>query len=257
MTNDFVGKVAIVTGATSGIGKATAAHFSRAGAAVVAVGRKADALKEFAKEIAGAQRECLTIAVDLNADEAPEQIVRESVERFGGIDVLVNAAGHISSGTIETTSLDAWDQMLNINVRSVFRLMQQAMPLLSARRGNVVNVSSVTGLRSFPGVLAYCVSKAALDQLTRCAALEMAAKGVRINAVNPGVVVTEIHKRGGMNEEQYAAFLEHSKSTHPLGRVGSPEEIAELIGFLASEKAGWITGATYSIDGGRALTCAR
>src|SRR3954470_17130361 len=257
MTNDFVGKVAIVTGATSGIGKATAAHFSRAGAAVVAVGRNADALKDFANEIAGAQRECLTIAVDLNADEAPEQIVRESVERFGGIDVLVNAAGHISSGTIETTSLEAWGQMLNINVRSVFRLMQQAMPLLSARRGNVVNVSSVTGLRSFPGVLAYCVSKAALDQLTRCAALEVAAKGVRINAVNPGVVISNLHRRGGMNEEKYSAFLEHSKATHPIGRPGEPNEIADLIFFLASPNAAWITGETISIDGGRHLTCAR
>src|SRR4051794_12808127 len=216
MTNDFVGKVAIVTGATSGIGKATASHFSRAGAAVVAVGRNADALKEFANEVAGAERECLTIAVDLNADEAAEQIIKESVERFGGIDVLVNAAGHISSGTIETTELSAWDAMLNINLRAVFNLMQLALPSIIERRGNIVNVSSVTGLRAFPGVLAYCVSKAALDQLTRCASLELAEKGVRINAVNPGVVVTEIHKRGGMDQTAYDAFLERSKQTHPL-----------------------------------------
>jgi NAD(P)-dependent dehydrogenase (short-subunit alcohol dehydrogenase family) len=96
-----------------------------------------------------------------------------------------------------------------------------------------------------------------LDQLTRCAALELAPKGVRANAVNPGVVVTEIHKRGGMSEADYEKFLEHSKTTHPLGRVGDPKEIAELIFYLASEKASWITGATYQIDGGRALTCAR
>ena len=127
----------------------------------------------------------------------------------------------------------------------------------SLSKGNIVNISSVTGLRSFPGVLAYCVSKAGLDQLTRCAALELAPKGVRVNAVNPGVVVTEIHKRGGMNEENYEAFLEHSRTTHPLGRVGEPREIAELVFYLASENAGWITGATYQIDGGRALTCAR
>jgi NAD(P)-dependent dehydrogenase (short-subunit alcohol dehydrogenase family) len=135
--------------------------------------------------------------------------------------------------------------------------MQRALPTIIARRGNIVNVSSVTGLRAFPGVLAYCVSKAGLDQLTRCAALELAAKGVRVNAVNPGVVVTEIHKRGGMTEEEYDAFLEHSKATHPLGRVGQAREIAELIFFLASDRASWITGATYSIDGGRAQTCAR
>jgi NAD(P)-dependent dehydrogenase (short-subunit alcohol dehydrogenase family) len=135
--------------------------------------------------------------------------------------------------------------------------MQKALPTLIERKGNIVNVSSVTGLRAFPGVLAYCVSKAALDQLTRCSALELAAKGVRVNAVNPGVVVTDIHKRGGMNNEEYAAFLERSKQTHPLGRVGSPEEIADLVLFLASDQASWITGATYSIDGGRAQTCAR
>jgi NAD(P)-dependent dehydrogenase (short-subunit alcohol dehydrogenase family) len=105
--------------------------------------------------------------------------------------------------------------------------------------------------------LAYCVSKAATDQLTRCAALDLAPKGVRINAVNPGVTVTNLHKRGGMEAENYAAFLEHSKKTHPLGRVGKPSEVAELIYFLASDKASWITGATYEIDGGRAQTCSR
>ena len=96
-----------------------------------------------------------------------------------------------------------------------------------------------------------------MDQLTRCAALELAPKGVRVNAVNPGVVITEIHKRGGMSEDNYANFLEHSKTTHPLGRVGRASEVAELVFYLASEKASWITGATYQIDGGRALTCAR
>jgi NAD(P)-dependent dehydrogenase (short-subunit alcohol dehydrogenase family) len=170
---------------------------------------------------------------------------------------LVNAAGILKNGSIETTTISDWDETMNINLRSVFVLTQKCVPLLAAARGNIVNVSSVTGTRSFPGVLAYCVSKAAIDQLTRCAALELAAQGVRVNAVNPGVVVTNIHKRGGMEEQNYAAFLERSKETHPLGRVGQPEEVAELIYFLASEKAAWITGATYEIDGGRAQTCAR
>ena len=145
--------------------------------------------------------------------------------------MLVNAAGHISTGTIENTSLDAWDKMMNVNVRASFQLMQKALPSLIERRGNIVNVSSVTGLRAFPGVLAYCVSKAALDQLTRCASLELAAKGVRVNAVNPGVVVTEIHKRGGMTDEAYAAFLEHSKTTHPSRphRTTGRDRIAGLI----------------------------
>jgi NAD(P)-dependent dehydrogenase (short-subunit alcohol dehydrogenase family) len=257
MEREFAGRVVLITGATSGIGQATALRFAAAGAAVAAVGRKEDALAAVAEEIKTRGGEALTIAVDLTGDNAAAEITAKTVAAFGGIDVLVNAAGHISSGTIETTALEAWDKMLDINLRSVFKLMQQAVPFLLERRGNIVNVSSVTGLRSFPGVLAYCVSKAALDQLTRCAALELAGKGVRINAVNPGVVVTEIHKRGGMSADQYAAFLEHSKTTHPLGRVGETREIAELIFFLASERASWITGATYSIDGGRALTCAR
>jgi NAD(P)-dependent dehydrogenase (short-subunit alcohol dehydrogenase family) len=253
----FSGKVAFVTGATSGIGQACAIAFAEAGANVVCVGRKVEALKDVENRIRTIGAEALTIEADLSREHEAERAIQHAVEVFGGIDVLVNAAGHLSTGTIETTSLEAWDDMMNVNVRAPFQLMQKALPSLIERRGNIVNVSSVTGLRAFPGVLAYCVSKAALDQLTRCASLELAAKGVRVNAVNPGVVVTEIHKRGGMNEEAYAAFLEHSKTTHPLGRTGRPEEIASLVLFLASDEASWITGATYSIDGGRAQTCAR
>ena len=253
----FTGKVAFVTGATSGIGQACAIAFANEGANVVCVGRKAEALQAVDQNIRELSAQPFTIKADLSQEQEAQRAVEESVRVFGGIDILVNAAGHISNGTIENTSLEAWDDMMNVNVRAPFQLMQKALPSLIERRGNIVNVSSVTGLRAFPGVLAYCVSKAALDQLTRCASLELAAKGVRVNAVNPGVVVTQIHKRGGMSEEAYAAFLEHSKQTHPLGRTGQPEEIAALVLYLASDQASWITGATYSIDGGRAQTCAR
>jgi len=255
MNKEFANRVLLVTGATSGIGKATALRFAAAGANVVAVGRDSTALAELQQTLGEAQ--CLTISADVSRESEIAGVVAKARETFGGIDVLVNAAGHISSGTIENTALPAWDAMMGINLRAPFLLMQQTVPSLIERRGNVVNVSSVTGLRAFPGVLAYCVSKAGLDQLTRCAALELAPKGVRVNAVNPGVVVTEIHKRGGMSEEQYENFLEHSKTTHPLGRVGQTSEVAELIYFLASDRASWITGATYSIDGGRSQTCAR
>lgn len=254
---EFANRVVLITGATSGIGRACALRFATAGARVGYVGRNDAALEDTGKQLSGLGVEALAIKADLaDADEAV-RVVSQTVAKFGGIDVLVNAAGHISSATIETTTIKAWDDMLNINVRAVFNLMQQSLPSLIDRKGNIVNVSSVTGLRAFPGVLAYCVSKAALDQLTRCAALELAVKGVRVNAVNPGVVVTEIHKRGGMDQQSYAAFLEHSKQTHPLGRVGRPDEIADLVLFLASDAASWITGGTYSIDGGRAQTCAR
>ena len=245
MNQQFHNKVAFVTGATSGIGQACALAFAAAGARVVGVGRNEDALKEVEEEIGKTGSDVLTIRAELTREDEADRAVQHAIGVFGGIDVLVNAAGHISSGTIENTSHDAWDDMMNVNVRAPFVLMQKALPSLIERRGNIVNISSVTGLRAFSGVLAYCVSKAALDQLTRCASLELAAKGVRVNAVNPGVVVTQIHKRGGMSEEAYAAFLEHSKTTHPLGRTGRPEEIASLVLYLASDEASCVTCATY------------
>lgn len=257
MKKDFADKVVLVTGATSGIGRAVALGFASAAAHVTAIGRNQKALSEVETEIRDAGGEALALASDVTDETNVQRILDQTVTRFGRLDVLVNAAGHISTGSIEDTLPAAWDAMMNVNLRAVFRLMQLAAPHLIKTKGNIVNVSSVTGLRSFPGVLAYCVSKAAVDQLTRCAALELAPKGVRVNAVNPGVVVTEIHKRGGMSEEDYTRFLEHSKATHPIGRVGDAGEIAELVFYLASEKAAWITGATYQIDGGRALTCAR
>jgi NAD(P)-dependent dehydrogenase (short-subunit alcohol dehydrogenase family) len=247
----------VVTGATSGIGLATALRFARDGAAVAVVGRKAAALEEVAQEVRELGGRSVPIAADVTEPGAPDLIVARTVEEFGGITTVVNAAGIIANGTVETTSDGAWDEMLDVNLRAPFRLMRAAIGHLMVAKGSVVNVSSVTGLRAFPGVLAYCVSKAGVDQLTRCAALELAPHGVRVNAVNPGVVVTNLHRRSGYDEEKYAAFLERSKSTHPLGRAGEPEEIAELICFLASERAGWITGETISIDGGRHLTCAR
>ena len=249
------GKVALITGATSGIGRATALLFAESGARIALVGRNAVALTEVTDEIKSNGGDVLPIRADVTVNG--ERILTETISHFGQLDVLVNAAGHLSNGTIENTTLEAWDTMLDVNLRAVFTLIQHSVPHLEKTGGNVVNVSSVTGLRSFPGVLAYCVSKAGLDQLTKCAALELASKGVRVNAVNPGVVVTEIHRRAGMGDVDYQAFLERSKTTHPLGRVGEPREIAELILFLASDHADWITGATYSIDGGRADTCAR
>ncbi|MCA1565350.1 MAG: glucose 1-dehydrogenase [Acidobacteria bacterium] len=257
MDSELKDKIALVTGASSGIGRATVWKFVAAGARVALVGRDAEALAAVAGEITQRGSEAFVVAADVTRVSDAERAVAESVARFGGLDVLVNAAGGLLGGTVENTTLAAWDAMLDVNLRAVFHLMQLAIPHLETRRGNIVNVSSVTGLRAFPGVLAYCVSKAGVDQLTRCAALELAGKKIRVNAVNPGVVRTQVHRRGGMSEEAYATFLEHSRTTHPLGRVGEAEEVAELILFLASERAAWITGATYSIDGGRAQTCAR
>ncbi len=250
-------QIVVVTGATSGIGRAAAARFGHDGAAVLAVGRQTTALAEAAREVERAGGRCVPFEADLTAPGAPDAIVAKALAEFGGLTTLVNAAGIIATGAVDSTPDRAWDEMFDINLRAPFRLMRAATPHLVASKGSIVNVSSVTGLRAFPGVLAYCVSKAGVDQLTRCAALELAARGVRVNAVNPGVVVTNLHRRSGVNDESYATFLERSKETHPLGRAGEPAEIAELIAFLASDRAGWITGETISIDGGRHLTCAR
>jgi NAD(P)-dependent dehydrogenase (short-subunit alcohol dehydrogenase family) len=250
-------KVVIVTGASSGIGRATAKLFVEKGAKVIAVGRNEKELSALRDEIQTEEFSLKLVFADLGEVSQIDRLVSDSIDNFKQIDVLVNAAGIIANGSIENTNLDDWDKMFNINLRSLFYLMHKSVPHLIQTKGNIVNVSSVTGIRAFPNVLAYCVSKAGVDQLTRCTALELAQYGVRVNAVNPGVVVTNLHKRSGMDEEKYKTFLNHSKITHPLGRAGIPEEIAELIYFLASEKASWITGATYEIDGGRAQTCAR
>lgn len=252
---EFSGRVALITGAGSGIGEATARALATAGADLAVVGRRKEPLLALADKVAGSR--LVVIQADLATSEGVQKTIAETIAAYGRLDILINAAGVLSTGSIETTTLEAWDALMNINLRAVFELMHLAVPYLITTRGQIINVSSVTGLRSFPGVLAYCVSKAALDQLTRCAALELADRGVRVNAVNPGVVVTGLHRSSGMDEEVYQAFLDRSRHTHPLGRVGRPEEIADLILFLASDRAGWITGATYAIDGGRGLTCAR
>jgi NAD(P)-dependent dehydrogenase (short-subunit alcohol dehydrogenase family) len=254
----FTNKVAIVTGASSGIGRATTVALAAEGAQVVAVGRDRGALESVIAEAGHAGGHNISAFVaDVTGDDAPREIVAEACARHGGLDVLVNAAGIIGMGMTDGTSDEQWDRMMAINLRAPFRLMRAAFPALKERRGAVVNVSSVNGRRVFPNLAAYNTSKGALDHLTRCAAIDWAPHGVRVNAVNPGVTVTNLHRRGGMSEENYAAFLSRAKETHPLGRPGQAAEMAAMILFLASDKAAFITGETIAVDGGRHLTCAR
>jgi NAD(P)-dependent dehydrogenase (short-subunit alcohol dehydrogenase family) len=250
---EFDNKVILVTGASSGIGQAAALKFAAEGASVAGVARRLEKLQDLREQ----SKNIHAFAADLTNENQTSDVVKSVIDKLGRIDVVVHAAGIIGTGSIENVSLSDWDVMMNINLRSILQLTQLSLPELIKNKGNVVCVSSVAGLRSFPGILSYSVSKAALDQFTRCTALELAAKGVRVNAVNPGVVITHLHRSGGMNEDQYQAFLERSTTTHPLGRVGTAGEVADLILFLASSRASWITGITCSIDGGRALTCAR
>jgi NAD(P)-dependent dehydrogenase (short-subunit alcohol dehydrogenase family) len=257
LPHTFANKVVIVTGASSGIGRATAIAFAHAGAAVAGVGREAGALEDVVAECQHEHDSAIGIVADLTSASGPDDIVERTVARFGAIDAVVNAAGIIAMGGTDSTADEVWDRVMDVNVRAPFRLMRAAFPYVKERRGVIVNVSSVNGQRVFPNLAAYNTSKAALDQLTRCAAIEWAPHGVRVNAVNPGVTVTNLHRRSGMSEDAYATFLARAQETHPLGRAGQASEIAALILFLASEDAGWLTGETIAIDGGRHLTCAR
>lgn len=256
---DFVNRVVIITGASSGIGAGTAEFLATQGAWLVMVGRNEENLKKVAAKCNAKHGapEPLQIIADVTNEADVKRIIDTTIEKFHRINVLVNNAGILKRGSIETGTLEDFDTIMNVNVRSIFHLTQMVIPHLIATKGNIVNVSSVNGLRSFPGVLSYNMSKAALDQFTQCVALELADKGVRVNSVNPGVIVTNIHKRGGMDEKAYAEFLEHSKNTHALGRAGNVIEVAEAIGFLASERASFITGALLPVDGGRHSMCPR
>ena len=203
---DIQQKTVIVTGASSGIGRATAILFAQNGAHVIAIGRNEKELLSLRDQSNGSEGSIKIQLADIRETSQVERLVNEIVHNFNQIDVLVNAAGIIQNGSIEDTTLEDWDKMMNINLRSVFYFSQKCIPHLEKTKGNIVNVSSVAGTRAFPNILAYCVSKAAVDQLTHCSALELAPKGIRVNAVNPGVVETKLHKRAGMKEEDYANF---------------------------------------------------
>ncbi|XP_001359037.2 glucose 1-dehydrogenase-like [Drosophila pseudoobscura] len=255
---NFAGKVILITGASSGIGAATALKFARLGACLALNGRNVDNLKKVAQQCSEASKSAPALVVgDISKAEDIERVWADTLRAYGKLDVLVNNAGILETGTIENTSLEQYDRLMNTNVRAIYHLTMLATPELIKTKGNIVNVSSVNGIRSFPGVLAYNVSKAAVDQFTRCVALELAPKGVRVNSVNPGVIITQLQRRGGLDDEAYAKFLEHAKVTHALGRPGDVSEVAAAIAFLASNEASFTTGISLPVDGGRHAMCPR
>ncbi|XP_046581628.1 3-oxoacyl-[acyl-carrier-protein] reductase FabG-like isoform X1 [Haliotis rubra] len=255
---NLAGKVALITGASSGIGAATAVLFSKLGAQVALTGRKEENLQQVGAECEkSTSQKPFLVTGDLVKEADVKNVLDATVKHFGRLNILVNCAGIIELGSIENTSLEQYDRVMDANVRSVLHLTMLAVPYLTETKGNIVNVSSVNGMRSFPGVLAYNMSKSAIDHFTRCVALELAPKQVRVNSVNPGVIVTNLQKRGGLDEARYAQFLERSKETHALGRPGNPEEVARTIAFVASDDASFITGAQVPCDGGRHAMCPR
>ncbi|KAE9420518.1 hypothetical protein Angca_003042, partial [Angiostrongylus cantonensis] len=243
-------------GASSGIGRAVAVLFARNRYQLSLNGRNESALKEVVKECVqqGITEDDVAIScVDLAADNAPKSIVDNTLNKFNRIDSLVNSAGILRSGQVLDSDISVYDELFNVNVRCLVRLTREALPHIIKSKGTVVNVSSINGPCPFAGVAYYCMSKSAVDQFTKCLALEMAPHGVRVNAVNPGVTITNLHKRAGQDEKAYAAFLEKGKTTHALGRVGEVSEVAEAILFLASDKSSFTTGELLRIDGGRGI----
>ncbi len=253
----FKDRVALVTGASSGIGRACALALGAEGARIVATGRRRERLAEVVSSIESAGGTAIAVEGDVRDEAVCATWVATAAGRFGGLDHLVNAAGVIGPGLGLLGTVPAeWDRMVDSNLKSVYLLTRAAAPELIKRKGSVVSISSVAGLRPYAGLMAYCVSKAGVDMFTQCAALDLAPHCVRVNAVNPGVVVTELHTVTQAIPD-YAAFLERSKGTHPIGRVGTPDEVASLVLYLLADEAGWITGTCCSIDGGRALASAR
>jgi len=259
--NDLSGKVTLITGASSGIGAATAILFARRGAKLTLTGRNEVNLQRVGDECvrvgpADTEDRPLTVVADMSCEADVTNLVDATIKKFGRLDILVNNAGIYELGTIETTSLEQYDRIMAVNVRAAFQLTMLCVPHLIATCGNIVNVSSVAGTCSVPGEIVYCMSKSAMDQMTRCTALELALKGVRVNSVNPAMIPTSALSRIGMSDEEQAKFAEHMAQAHPLGRVGDVEEAAQAIAFLASSgSASFITGEHLHVDGGLHAAC--
>jgi meso-butanediol dehydrogenase/(S,S)-butanediol dehydrogenase/diacetyl reductase len=246
-----VRRVAVVTGAGSGIGRAAARVLARDGYAVALLGRRARPLEALAAELPDA----LAVPTDAADEGQARTAVATVVEHLGGIDALVNNAGVGDSAPLLDETLAGWEATLRINLTGAFLLTQLALPHLIERRGSVVNVASVNGVLAGPGWTSYCVSKAGLIMLARCVAGDYGRAGVRANAVCPGWVRTPmgdedmdvVARRHGTDREG-AYRLVHA--AHPLGRAAEPEEVAEVIAFLVSEAASYVTGAAVMVDGG-------
>ncbi|MEA2445479.1 MAG: hypothetical protein QOJ12_2771 [Thermoleophilales bacterium] len=246
---------AVVTGAATGIGRATALALARDGFGVVLVGRRAEPLEEVAAEVRAAGGDALATPADVTSSDAVAATMGAAADWRGGVDALVNNAGVGDSGTVLEESLESWERTLRINLTGAFLATQQALPHLIERRGSVVNVSSINGLLAGPGWTSYCVSKAGLIQLARCVAADYGRQGVRANSVCPGWVRTpmgdadmdEVAQAKGIDRE---AAYERAHRLNPLGRAAEANEVADVIAFLVSGRASYVNGATLMVDGG-------
>jgi meso-butanediol dehydrogenase/(S,S)-butanediol dehydrogenase/diacetyl reductase len=243
------GRVAIVTGGGTGLGRAIALRFAQEGASVVLSGRREAPLREVARRIGAEGGRALAVPADVTKPADIPRLVRATVDAFGQLDILVNNAGTVTTraSALDTTDAD-WERMLDVNLTAVFRLCKQALPELIRSRGNIVNIASVNGLAGAPARAAYGASKGGLVILTQCMALDHAREGVRVNAICPAFVPTDLNQ-DLVAELKRTGRFDPLVARHPLG-LGDPEDVAAAALFLASDDARWITGVALPVDGG-------
>jgi NAD(P)-dependent dehydrogenase (short-subunit alcohol dehydrogenase family) len=248
MTERLKGKIGIVTGAGSGIGRACAIALAKEGARVALVGRRKDHIEQVAHDIG--DRAC-AISADLSQAAEITRVIAETVRRFGGLNLLLNNAGVLHVGTVEQITEEQWDHTFTLNVRSVWLLSRAALPhMRNAGGGSIINLASVLGIVGARNRAAYASSKGAMIQLTKCMAIDHGHEHIRVNAICPSFIETELTAQLLGQVTNPEAFRRDRTAAHPIGRLGQPEDIAPLAVYLASDESSWVTGAVLPVDGG-------